>query len=149
MKASVFIIVLFCVSITTAQSKRVIYEFNLASNSYNCIGCDLDSESNLAYTVQTKDIGLKGIYDLSYSIKTILYQTIVTPLKLSQKEFTTESNLKLSFGKSGLDNYFAYPMTPATAVLGELAQAQKKNGNAPLFNRLLSKVFYMVEALPI
>jgi 2-oxoglutarate/2-oxoacid ferredoxin oxidoreductase subunit alpha len=28
--------------------------------------------------------------------------------------------------KSGLNNYFAYPMTPATAVLSELAQRQKK-----------------------
>lgn len=29
--------------------------------------------------------------------------------------------------KSGIDNYFAYPMTPSTAVLGELAQRQKKH----------------------
>lgn len=34
--------------------------------------------------------------------------------------------------KSGLDNYFAYPMTPATAVLGELAQKQKKYGHLVL-----------------
>ena len=34
--------------------------------------------------------------------------------------------------KSGIDNYFAYPMTPATAVLGELAQRQKKNGHLVL-----------------
>jgi 2-oxoglutarate ferredoxin oxidoreductase subunit alpha len=34
--------------------------------------------------------------------------------------------------KSGIDNYFAYPMTPATAVLGELAQRQKEYGHLVL-----------------
>ncbi|HKL23564.1 MAG TPA: 2-oxoacid:acceptor oxidoreductase family protein [Candidatus Nanoarchaeia archaeon] len=34
--------------------------------------------------------------------------------------------------KSGIDCYFAYPMTPATAVLGELAQRQKKHGHLVL-----------------
>ena len=34
--------------------------------------------------------------------------------------------------KSGIDCYFAYPMTPATAVLGELAQKQKENGHLVL-----------------
>jgi len=34
--------------------------------------------------------------------------------------------------KSGINNYFAYPMTPATAVLSELAQRQKKNGHLVL-----------------
>jgi len=34
--------------------------------------------------------------------------------------------------KSGLDNYFAYPMTPSTAVLSELAQRQKEGGHLVL-----------------
>jgi 2-oxoglutarate ferredoxin oxidoreductase subunit alpha len=34
--------------------------------------------------------------------------------------------------KSGIDNYFAYPMTPSTAVLGELAQRQKEYGHLVL-----------------
>lgn len=34
--------------------------------------------------------------------------------------------------KSGIDTYFAYPMTPATAVLGELAQRQEKYGHLVL-----------------
>ena len=34
--------------------------------------------------------------------------------------------------KSGINNYFAYPMTPATAVLVELAQKQKQNGHLVL-----------------
>ncbi len=34
--------------------------------------------------------------------------------------------------KSGIDCYFAYPMTPATAVLGELAQKQKEYGHLVL-----------------
>ena len=31
--------------------------------------------------------------------------------------------------KSGIDCYFAYPMTPSTAVLGELAQRQREKGH--------------------
>jgi len=34
--------------------------------------------------------------------------------------------------KSGIDRYYAYPMTPATAVLGELAQRQEKYGHLVL-----------------
>lgn len=34
--------------------------------------------------------------------------------------------------KSGIDNYFAYPMTPSTAVLTELAQRQKASGHLVL-----------------
>jgi 2-oxoglutarate ferredoxin oxidoreductase subunit alpha len=34
--------------------------------------------------------------------------------------------------KSGIERYFAYPMTPSTAVLGELAQKQKEYGHLVL-----------------
>lgn len=51
----------------------------------------------------------------------------VPKVKKVKRNFYSGS-IALSLGaiKSGIDNYFAYPMTPATAVIGELAERQKK-----------------------
>ena len=71
MKAGIFFIVLLCVSIVTAQTKSVSYDFKLTTGSQKCMSCDVDPMTELLYAVQTKDIGLKGVYDLSYIIKSI------------------------------------------------------------------------------
>lgn len=42
--------------------------------------------------------------------------------------------------KSGVDVYYAYPMTPATPVLGELANAEPINGKAPLVLELENEI---------
>ena len=125
MKTKIFFIVLFCVSISVAQTKHVVYNFDLTSDSEKCMGCDLDSESNLLYTVQTKDIGLRGVYDLSYSIKTILYQDLINVSKLTQKEFVDESNLNINFGKSGVDNYLTLFVNPFVRVNGVVKMIKK------------------------
>jgi len=53
---------------------------------------------------------------------------VVNKVKKKKRTFSSGS-IALAEGaiKSGIDNYFAYPMTPSTAVLGELAQRQKEN----------------------
>ena len=61
------------------------------------------------------------------------YESAEKSLELSKvsnkKSFFMNGNQGLSEGaiKSGLDVYYAYPMTPATPVLGELAEKQIKN----------------------
>ena len=47
----------------------------------------------------------------------------------SKKSYFTNGNQGISQGaiKSGLDIYYAYPMTPATPVMGELAEKQEEN----------------------
>lgn len=57
----------------------------------------------------------------------------VKEVKRTKRTFSSGS-IGVSEGsiKSGLDRYFAYPMTPATAVLGELAQRQKDNNHVVL-----------------
>jgi 2-oxoglutarate ferredoxin oxidoreductase subunit alpha len=55
--------------------------------------------------------------------------TIQVP-KANPKKFNfLNGNQAIAFGaiKSGLDVYYAYPMTPATTILSELAQMQEKN----------------------
>lgn len=55
--------------------------------------------------------------------------TIQIP-KTTQKKFNfLNGNQGIAFGaiKSGLDVYYAYPMTPATTILAELAQKQEEN----------------------
>lgn len=53
----------------------------------------------------------------------------IKEVKKVKRNFSSGSQ-SLSEGaiKSGINNYFAYPMTPATAVLGELAQKKKEYG---------------------
>jgi hypothetical protein len=118
MKARIFIIVLFCVSIVNAQTKSVVYNFDLAIDSQECMNCDIDSESKLLYSTQTKDLELKGVYDLSYSIKNIAYETIAVPSKLLQKVFTEASNLEVNFGKTGVDNYLSVYVNPFVRING-------------------------------
>jgi len=51
-------------------------------------------------------------------------------VKVSKKKLNfTNGSIGIADGavKSGIDIYYAYPMTPATPVLGELAQRQKKD----------------------
>lgn len=57
---------------------------------------------------------------------------IIKPEK--KKRTFSSGSVALAQGavKSGIDRYYAYPMTPATAVLGELAQRQKKYGHLVL-----------------
>lgn len=57
----------------------------------------------------------------------------VHEVKKTKRTFSSGS-IAVSEGaiKSGLDRYFAYPMTPATAVLGELAQRQKDGSHIVL-----------------
>jgi len=125
MKARIFIIVLFCVSVAQAQTKSVIYNFELSSDNQKCVSCDFDSESNLLYAVKTKDVGLKGVYDLSYSIKKISYQNISNSSRLSQEQFNEDSNLKVNFGKSGIDNYLTLFINPFVQVNGVVKMIQK------------------------
>jgi hypothetical protein len=120
MKARIFIIVLFCVSVVNAQTKSVIYDFDLAVDNQKCMSCDIDAQTELLYSVQTKDIGLKGVYDLSYVVKSITYENVLTPSKLLQKEFSESSNLNVNFGKSGVDNYLTVFVNPFIRVSGVL-----------------------------
>lgn len=57
----------------------------------------------------------------------------IEKIKKTRKNISSGS-ISISEGaiKSGLDVYFAYPMTPATAVLSELAQKQKESGHLVL-----------------
>ena len=57
----------------------------------------------------------------------------VPKVKKAKRTFSSGS-IAVSEGavKSGLDRYFAYPMTPSTAVLGELAQRQETCGHLVL-----------------
>ncbi len=125
MKAGIFFIVLLCVSIVTAQTKNVSYDFKLAADSQMCTGCDVDPETELVYAVQTKNIGLKGVYDLSYTIKSISYKTVIEPLKLSQKKVFDESNLQFNFGKSGIDNFLTVFVNPFVRVNGVVKMIDK------------------------
>lgn len=118
MKAILFIIVLLCVSSVKSQTKSVLYNFDLNVENQGCESCDVDSESELLYAVQTKDLELKGVYDLSYSIKDITYENVVNPSKLLQKEFSSDSNMKINFGKSGVDNYLTLYVNPFVKVNG-------------------------------
>ncbi|MEA3414009.1 MAG: 2-oxoacid:acceptor oxidoreductase family protein [Nanoarchaeota archaeon] len=54
---------------------------------------------------------------------------VTLPKTTNKKLNLSTGSVSLSWGaiKSGLDIYYAYPMTPATPVLVELAQMQKKN----------------------
>jgi 2-oxoglutarate ferredoxin oxidoreductase subunit alpha len=57
---------------------------------------------------------------------TNIKETIQLSKVLSKKNYFMNGNQGISEGaiKSGLDIYYAYPMTPATPVLGELAEKQ-------------------------
>ena len=58
-------------------------------------------------------------------------KSIELPKSLNKKSHFMNGNQGLANGaiKSGLDIYYAYPMTPATAVLGELAKNQIENNH--------------------
>jgi 2-oxoglutarate/2-oxoacid ferredoxin oxidoreductase subunit alpha len=66
------------------------------------------------------------------------YENAKTNIELikskNQKIYFTNGNQGVSEGaiKSGLDFYYAYPMTPATSVLTELAQKQKENNHTTI-----------------
>lgn len=66
------------------------------------------------------------------------YQDMKTKIQLSQiqkkKRIFSSGSIGIAEGavKSGLDIYYAYPMTPATPVLEELALRQKKYGHLVL-----------------
>jgi len=56
-------------------------------------------------------------------------ESIQIPKPLIKKRYFMNGNQGISEGaiKSGLDIYYAYPMTPATPVMGELAEKQIEN----------------------
>ena len=118
MKLSVLFIVLFWIFIANSQTKNVLFDFSLDSNSQKCTGCDMDSGSNLLYAVQTENLGLRGVFDLSYSIKNVSYQILPNTVKLTQKTLFNDSNLKVNFGKSGNDNYLTIFLNPFIKING-------------------------------
>ncbi len=63
----------------------------------------------------------KGYADAKAHIK------LVKPIKKNSNFASGTEGIANGAIKSGLDIYYAYPMTPATPVLGELAQAQDAN----------------------
>lgn len=124
MKARIFFIVLFCVSLGNAQTKNISFEFNLTPDNQSCVNCDVDAETKSLYSVQTKNIGLRGKYDLTYSVSNVIYET-VDAAKLNQAEFNDDANLKISFGKSGVDNYLTLFSNPFISNNGVIQMIKK------------------------
>ncbi|MCW8966197.1 MAG: 2-oxoacid:acceptor oxidoreductase family protein [Candidatus Pacearchaeota archaeon] len=81
--------------------------------------------------VELKEIGQKFEENLAEAKKgyNAAAISIQIPRVKSQKFRFLNGNQGISEGaiKSGLDVYYAYPMTPATTILSELAQKQEKN----------------------
>lgn len=125
MKTRIFFIVLFCVSIVNAQTKSVSYDFDLSVDNQSCISCDVSSETGFLYSVQTKDIGLKGVYDLTFQVKNILYKHVENPSILLQKQFVNASNLELNFGKTGVNNYLTAFVNPFVRIDGVIKMILK------------------------
>lgn len=87
---------------------------------------------NLEFSLLNKEIKEIQNYDSNLIQAKKGYEEEISCFELknlkNKLRFYTGSNaLSEASLKSGLDIYYAYPMTPATAVLGELAQSQKEN----------------------
>lgn len=91
--------------------------------SFNLLDKQLKKLKNYKTNFQSAK---KGYFDQQKNFK-------ILKIKKIQRNFSSGS-IAIAEGaiKSKLDNYFAYPMTPATAVLTELAQRQKDSGHLVL-----------------
>jgi 2-oxoglutarate/2-oxoacid ferredoxin oxidoreductase subunit alpha len=92
--------------------KLLCINFNILENQLKKLEKKFDNnikEAKEGYEAETKNV-CKIIYN-------------------KRKSYFTNGGKGISEGavKSGLDVYYAYPMTPATSVLTELAEMQKKN----------------------
>lgn len=102
-----------------------------AGKMYKALGLNFNLLEKRLKKLKRYDSNLK-IAKKGYSEAENNFKVDKVPKKIP-KTFSSGS-IAVSEGcvKSGIDCYFAYPMTPATAVLGELAQRQKKHGHLVL-----------------
>jgi 2-oxoglutarate ferredoxin oxidoreductase subunit alpha len=102
-----------------------------AGRMYKALGLDFELLNKRLKELKRYETNLKAAKK-GYSEAENNFKIGKAPKKI-KRNFSSGS-IAVSEGaiKSGIDCYFAYPMTPSTAVLGELAQKQEKYGHLVL-----------------
>lgn len=120
MKFSVIFVSILTVFSIKAQTKNIDFDISWNEQTKRCTPCDIDSKDLDAYSVQTKNLLLKGNFDLTYQIDKVITQTITLPSFIDQTNFQSDYNIEVNFGKSSIENFISIKTNPIFIHNGEI-----------------------------
>lgn len=105
MKLSLLITLLFLVPFVWSQAFDLQFTTEWNDDRGQCTPCDYISATGEVYATKTKPVNVRGKADFSYVIEAVRYQEINFPSYYDKNALPKEAEIKISFGKSGPENF--------------------------------------------
>ena len=120
MKLSLLITLLFLVPFVWSQAFDLQFTTEWNDDRGQCTPCDYISATGEVYATKTKPVNVRGKADFSYVIEAVRYQEINFPSYYDKNALPKEAEIKISFGKSGPENFVNAYYTPLVYRAGKV-----------------------------
>lgn len=98
--------------VAVAQTKNFTFDIHWDNDSKRCVPCDFDPVNQNVIAVKNIYTGLKGDFNFTYEVNNVTYKNVTLPSYIDKAYIQSNSDIKVKFGKSSVENYLLLKVNP-------------------------------------